>query len=147
MARVAKLYGAMERMHLAELRRRTAAAAAVQAATERQQKSLDAVGVWGREALVRGEGDLWRLAASERRLLTWRSEGLERLLQERSAACAEARLRYDESRTRTGQIDRICAEAAKRESAREEWLAQAETDARHLSRTKWLAWLAAAEEI
>jgi hypothetical protein len=147
LARLARLYGMVERLNAMQARAAASAVFEVDRAVERLAHESQKEMVAGREAMERGSR-IEQIAAENRmKLDEARREALTRLKAERQLHYELAAETHRESRMESRQIDGMAdraREAADVESARRE---QHAADDRYLSRREWMRTLAVREAV
>ena len=136
-ARLASLYGMMERMRSLELR---VAAGAVDdvvclaaiAATVRESQIADA-----RAAMASGRREDWQVAQTTRGVIEARMVRLAALRVEREDTLDRAVAEHRVSRLNMEQMDRVLERSRVQMSAEEDRRSQAESDDRFASRRAW----------
>jgi hypothetical protein len=136
-ARLASLYGMMERMRSLELRVAAGAVddvvcSAAIAATVRESQIAEA-----RAAMASGRREDWQVAETTRGVIEARMVRLAALRAEREAALERAVAEHQVSRLNMEQMDRVVGRARAQMSAEEDRRVQAESDDRFASRRAW----------
>ena len=137
-ARLATLYGTIERMRSLEL---LVAAEAVDdvacsaaiAATVRRGQVADA-----RAAMASGRREEWQVAETTRSVVEARIMRLNALRKERETTLAEASERHRISRMNMEQMDRAAERKRTLDAMQEDRSSQAESDDRFASRRAWM---------
>jgi hypothetical protein len=136
-ARLAGLYGMVERMRSLELRAaagnldEVASAQTMQAAVHRSEVS------GSRAAFASGDREQWKVAETARALLEIRMARLNKLRAEREVKLDQAAQAYNRSRVRMEQMDRVVERERERLACEAARRAQAEADDRFASRRAW----------
>ncbi len=137
MSRLARLYGMMERIRLAELRaavnavNEVAHASAVQAAVREREV------VEGRAALAEGDRGGWMVAEKTREVAEARLERMALLRRARAAELEQAALVHRASRLKAEQMERVLERRRAAEAVEEGRREQAAADDRFASRLAW----------
>ncbi len=136
-ARLASLYGMIERMRSVELRAAAGevedvACSAAIAATVRESQIADA-----RAAIATGCREDWQVAETTRGVVEARIVRLATMRAEREAALAKAAQRHRMSRLTMEQMDSVVDRARMQEAIQEDRRSQAESDDRFASRRAW----------
>lgn len=137
LARIAALYGQVERVRLVELQQ---AAASVAEAERLRTAAVEDGAVHqgaGRAALAEGEGHGWRLAQDACQAAHEIAARAEELRAERDVVRASAGESYRASRRQTAQLVRVVAGLVKAETLLEERREQAAADDRFAARLCW----------
>jgi len=138
LARIAKVYGLVERMHSLELRMASdavndvACAAAVAAATSYQQT------VSARAALVSGNREEWSVAEVTRSVEEIRMQRLAELKVQREEKLMEATQTHRASRMQMEQMERVVERKRAIAAIDEGRRTQAMADDRFASRAAWM---------
>jgi hypothetical protein len=137
LAKVAMLYGQVERVRLVELQE----AAAAVAEAEHLRAAAEARGAAhrseGRAALLQGEGLAWRLAESAGDATEVLRERALLLMAERDVLRTAAGEAYRSSRLRTEQVTRVVEAIAQAQAVVDARREQAATDDRYAARLCW----------
>lgn len=136
-ARLAGLYGMVERMRLVELRSASGAVAEVERTCAAVDRACEGEVLAGRVALMAGDLVDWRVAERGQQLAEVRGTRLELLLEERERKYAAALDVHRSSQVDAEQMRQLTQRIENRRMHAEERRLQAESDDRFASRLGW----------
>lgn len=137
LARVASLYGQVERVRLVELQLAAAGVLEVERALAAAAEDQVARRAEGRGALALGESVHWRMAESACDAAERSADTIEALRVARETLRAEAGTQYRASRLQTERVARVVADLKAIERLREDKIEQANADDRFAARLCW----------
>ena len=136
--RLAKLYGMVERAHLAELQVATRDYEEAEQTRRAEVEFAKAQEGAAREALVVGDAAGWKVSEAVGAAASARAGRLLRLGEERAEVREQASVAYRESRVRAEQMQRMAERARMQAAIDEGRRVQAAADDRYSSRKGWM---------